>query len=259
MSKRHPLVDRPLVDWDLILVMEPLTIAGALIGAFMNKLLPELLLTLALVLLLGFTAYTTFQKAASLRRKETAALLEAGYRKDGSKLSELTQLVRKGGGDDEDEDDEDDEEERVESSNVEGSNQVDDSDLKVDPTLREILEYERHTPVLNLQILGALFAVVLAINLLKGGGAFKSPLGITCGSSMFWASNVAMLVWILVITALVRRYLVQRNRTKLECGYPFVEGDIQWDDRATLVYPIVCCLAGFTAGMFGIGGGIGTS
>lgn len=25
MKKRHPLADRPLVDWDLILVMEPLT------------------------------------------------------------------------------------------------------------------------------------------------------------------------------------------------------------------------------------------
>ena len=25
MSKRHPLADRPLVDWDLILVMEPLS------------------------------------------------------------------------------------------------------------------------------------------------------------------------------------------------------------------------------------------
>jgi hypothetical protein len=30
-SKRHPLADRPLVDWALILVMEPLMIAGALI------------------------------------------------------------------------------------------------------------------------------------------------------------------------------------------------------------------------------------
>jgi Sulfite exporter TauE/SafE len=27
--KRHPEADRPLVDWDLILVMEPLTMAGA--------------------------------------------------------------------------------------------------------------------------------------------------------------------------------------------------------------------------------------
>lgn len=37
MSKRHPDADRPLVDWDLILVMEPLTIGGALVGSFINK------------------------------------------------------------------------------------------------------------------------------------------------------------------------------------------------------------------------------
>ena len=29
LPKRHPNADRPLVDWDLILVMEPLTMAGA--------------------------------------------------------------------------------------------------------------------------------------------------------------------------------------------------------------------------------------
>ena len=39
--KRHPLADRPLVDWDLILVMEPLTAAGAIIGAYMSKVLPD--------------------------------------------------------------------------------------------------------------------------------------------------------------------------------------------------------------------------
>jgi uncharacterized membrane protein YfcA len=31
-SKRHPSADRPLVDYDLILVMQPMTIAGALLG-----------------------------------------------------------------------------------------------------------------------------------------------------------------------------------------------------------------------------------
>ena len=29
VMKTHPVADRPLVDWDLILVMEPLTMAGA--------------------------------------------------------------------------------------------------------------------------------------------------------------------------------------------------------------------------------------
>ena len=30
--KRHPLADRALVDWDLLVLMEPLTLAGALAG-----------------------------------------------------------------------------------------------------------------------------------------------------------------------------------------------------------------------------------
>jgi uncharacterized membrane protein YfcA len=33
IPKRHPDADRPLVDWDLILVMEPLTMAGAVSSA----------------------------------------------------------------------------------------------------------------------------------------------------------------------------------------------------------------------------------
>lgn len=37
---RHPSADRPLVDWDLILIMEPLTIGGALAGSFLNKVRP---------------------------------------------------------------------------------------------------------------------------------------------------------------------------------------------------------------------------
>ena len=35
-----------------------------------------------------------------------------------------------------------------------------------------------------------------------------------------------------------------------------VEGDIQWDDTHTVVYPMICSLAGVCAGLFGIGGGI---
>ena len=58
-DKRHPLADRPLVDWDLILVMEPLTIAGTLVGAFLNKVLDEQLFVALLVILLGYTACVT--------------------------------------------------------------------------------------------------------------------------------------------------------------------------------------------------------
>ncbi len=62
MKKRHPLADRPRVDWDLILMMEPLTIGGALIGALVNKVIPEEILTILMVVLLGYISWRTISK-----------------------------------------------------------------------------------------------------------------------------------------------------------------------------------------------------
>ena len=127
------------------------------------------------------------------------------------------------------------------------------TDEKAAQELRDILEEERHVPAANVAVLVVLFIVVLAINLLKGGGAFPSPIGIKCGSMSFWIANEIMLGWILIISYFVRSYLVKRFETKERVGYKYVEGDIQWDGRATIVYPCICCLAGFFAGMFGVG------
>jgi hypothetical protein len=103
----------------------------------------------------------------------------------------------------------------------------------------------------NVNILVGLFVVVLAINLLKGGGAFPSPIGIVCGSQNFWIANAIMLGWIILISIYCRTYLVKRFELKQKVGYKYIEGDIQWDSRSTIIYPCICCLAGFFAGMFG--------
>ena len=254
IRKRHPLADRPLINWDLILVMEPLTIAGALMGAFLNKILPELFLTFMLVLLLSFTAYNSLKKAIKMYRKESRKLREQGLKPDGTKESELTHISQREAEDD---------------KNLAGDELLEDMDLQegehpgggadldglpVDANealLKKILEEERTTPVFNVKILVVLFVVVLAMNLLKGGGAFPSPIGIKCGSKAFWIANGIILGWIVIISIYCRNYLVKRNLLKLRIGYKTVEGDIEWDGRATIVYPIICCLAGFFAGMFG--------
>lgn len=258
-KKRHPLADRPLIDWDLILVMEPLTIAGALMGAFLNKLLPELFLTVMLVLLLSFTAYTTLKKAFKMYKAESRKLREQGLKPDGTKESELTHMAQS---------------EDVKDQNQAGDELLDDMDLQEGESpgsgdmesaniatgaaqeLLTILEEERVVPMFNVNILFGLFIVVLAINLLKGGGAFPSPIGIKCGSGSFWIANGIMLGWIIIISFYVRSYLVERFESKARVGYKYVEGDMKWDGRSTIVYPCICCLAGFFAGMFGVGGGI---
>ncbi|KAL3803860.1 hypothetical protein HJC23_004022 [Cyclotella cryptica] len=295
IRKRHPLADRPLVDWDLILVMEPLTIAGALIGAFFNKLLPEAMLVVSLVALLSFTSWTTLRKAVRMYRAESRVMAEAArrVRKDGTVESELTRLAR--------EMEEEEEEEELEDSTVglldaEGGGDVgevengtqgeeqqpqigddnnnafkdakeaeeDDNastfstaaELQNKEILSKILEEERHIPMKHVKVLALTFGVVIVINVMKGGGAFPSPLGIRCGSPSFWISNAIMLGWIIAVSIFARSYLVHRYEIKERVGYPYVEGDIRWDARATIVYPIVCTAAGLFAGMFGVGGGI---
>jgi hypothetical protein len=71
LDKRHPSEDRPLVDWDLILVMEPLTMAGAIVGAFVSKILPDWILVLSLVALLAYTTHGTVKKGLQQWNKES--------------------------------------------------------------------------------------------------------------------------------------------------------------------------------------------
>jgi len=267
VRKRHPLADRPLVDWDLILVMEPLTIAGALAGAFLNKVLPVTLLVVLLVALLSFTAYTSLRKATKMYRKETQFFLQEAHE------SELTRMAHKQAtetqeeaadtlldhmeqADDDDDDDEDNDDDDDDDDNAESTTEHVPLQKMQVTQHQELLDEERVTPMLNIWILVTLFVVVLSVNLLKGGGAFPSPVGIKCGSISFWMANLFMLGWIVLVSLFVRSYLVRRHEVKKECNFPYVEGDIEWDGRATIVYPCICCFAGFFAGMFGIGGGI---
>mmetsp|Transcript_16709 Transcript_16709/g.25240 ORF Transcript_16709/g.25240 Transcript_16709/m.25240 type:complete len:562 (-) Transcript_16709:41-1726(-) len=285
-SKRHPLADRPLVDWDLILVMEPLTIGGALLGAFLNKVLPDAFIVVMLVVLLSFTAYKSLTKAMKMYKLETLHMKqhqavaaddddeeEEGYVEMSVNHHKNEQPVveaKHSAGEPLVMDEKDPElintcsactNDVVSTTDELPPTQTQSDGLMTDDfdqeaALKVILEEERHVPMTNITILVALFVVVLFINIMKGGGAFESPIGIECGGPGFWAANALMLLWIVLVSIRARSYLVQRYYQKQQCRYPYVEGDIQWDAKATIVYPLLCMLAGFFAGMFGIGGGI---
>ena len=100
-----------------------------------------------------------------------------------------------------------------------------------------------------------LFCIVLLINVLMGGGGFDSPLGISCGSVPFWLTQASILAWIVLVSWTGRGYLLEDASRKAEAGYVYLEDDIRWDGRTTIVYPMISAYAGIFAGMFGIGGG----
>lgn len=49
-------------------------------------------------------------------------------------------------------------------------------------------------------IMTAVFVVLLTINLLKGGGAFDSPVGIECGSFAFWATSILSFGYLIAVS-----------------------------------------------------------
>ena len=330
--KRHPECNRPLIDWDLILVMQPMTLAGALLGSFINKLLPELFLTVSLVTLLVYTCKETLEKgfrayAAESKAKEKAAA--------AARESELSRLARAGDELTGDEKQALMAEERAEAGGAglaaggagggysSGSARELEAMLqeetivpwwkvstrpgdgvclmavKRSPALQSLVGQLRHATCLACWQVGALWAVfgaVILVNLLKGGGGFPSPVGISCGSTGYWASTAAMFAWILIVSYFVREYLIDITARRRRIGYRYQvlrnrlahsralvsgvpvgmswchvsprthtcsfsvgvaqAGDIRWDERATVVYPLICIVAGMCAGMFGIGGGI---
>jgi len=76
-----------------MLAMEPLTIAGSVVGTYINALLPLWLLCVLLVLLLGATTIKTGFKGVKMYKKETA-LRESCMKKQLQK--ETTPLLIEG-------------------------------------------------------------------------------------------------------------------------------------------------------------------
>ena len=325
-GRRHPgypAVDRPLIDWDLILVMEPPTLAGALVGANLNKVLPETVILALLVLLLTVTAHGTLRKARRMHARETeearrsrvgartvvdvfeydvatdgdGRMMAAGGGGGGGAPNEYLLLNESpscddddDGGEDRDDDDDDAAAEEVELSDDlaglslryiapihyppptlllrqdigSGGGEGEDGDSSDEDlpevsnpvSMEDILSEERRPRRRNVFLIVSMFLVVLLINILKGGGGFESPLGIACGSALFWLAQISLLVWIVFVSYVGRGYLLEDARRKAEAGYLYLDDDIRWDGKSTLVYPLMSTLAGLFAGMFGIGGGI---
>eukprot|EP01038_Epipyxis_sp_PR26KG_P005986 gene5986-8243_t len=280
LYKRHPDADRPLVDWDLILVMEPLTMAGAVVGAIVSKVLPDWLLVISLVILLAYTTYTTLLKGIEQFKKETKA-------KEFLKKSELSKAII--------EDEENAETERllplnepddssslkqtinpmirIPHKDINNSNSVNsdeaeagnDSSIDLDSSfnknnqeeLNQLIESEKVTPKDKVVILSCMILAVVILNLMKGGGGnFPSPIGIKCGSYNYWMMTGLVLLIVFIVSIWMRSILIEKWKRKKVLNYRYAIGDVEWNERNTIVYPIICFFAGFFAGMFGVGGGI---
>lgn len=226
--KVHPNhIERPLIDWDLILQLEPMTIGGALIGADLNEKLPEMVLLVLMLLLLTFTAYKTLSKAFKLYSEEEKQRSGGGSndgKSDDSTPTEDTPLIHK---------------------HLETGPRI------VDISERQAIQCQVQSAARSLV---SLFAVITVIDLLQGTpeGSGGGPFGLqSCGTYCYWLIEAALFTCIILFSLYVRSSILQRQKS----GGPILS-EIHWDERNTVIYPMLSIMAGLVAGMFGIGGGI---
>uniref|UniRef100_A0A7S1AV26 Uncharacterized protein n=1 Tax=Noctiluca scintillans TaxID=2966 RepID=A0A7S1AV26_NOCSC len=249
--KKHPQRNLPLIDWDLVVIMEPLTIFGAVFGSLLSKVLPNIFLTLSLVLLLGYTGHRTMKKGVLMWNQEGRVREEAQPLDTDLNPAPCDQPL---GG------------EAVSPATL---------DVDVDRPYLDLEETEcQATPATasettvettaepqngtrsKVQGLTLCFAGIVLLTVLRGGGQFPSPLGVSCGGAGFWWLYFSCLPWVLGFAVYFRSMLVADYESKVQTGYSFTEGEIKWTPRNTVVYPLICALAGLCAGLFGVGGGI---
>jgi len=228
--KRHPTANRPLIDWDIMLVMEPLTIAGSVVGTYINALMPPWLLCVLLVVLLGLTTIKTSIKGVTMYRKESAerASSEASNLAIYQTLPGTIQAVLKK-----------DEEDWVHH----------------EPELERLAESESKHSLWKMSIILLCTVGTALITVLKGGEG-ANPLGITCGSTSWWLISLSILPFVFLISIFARKHLVRVYYLKRRLDWEYLETDVHWSERNTIVYPLACSVAGLCAGLFGIGGGI---
>jgi len=292
--KRRPSSNEPLIDWDLILIMEPLTIFGAVFGTLLSKVLPNIVITATLCLILVFMGERTLRKGIGLWRDETLKASahfhgsmaldmelsgETDYEMCKGKAAILSTSDSRG--------------DIMRSPKVQhmGSPSLVVNGSYIQFHSREragSMEFQRpletkvsspklaqkkhlnaaaseafllrqapsRTPWRKIGALTLCCCGTFLLTLLRGGGHFPSPLGFSCGSTGYWALFFAACPWVLLYAAYFRHLLMAEHESKVAFDYEFALGEVHWDSWNTIKYPVICGFSGLLAGMFGVGGGI---
>ena len=250
--KRHPEADRPILDWNLICMLQPFALIGAIIGAYLSKLIPDHILSILLVLILGYAAYRSFEKGMELYRKE-------GYRKLPDEDKFLNENERSDEHDDKNElanpilsahhNDNNNNSNNISNQNGFIEIGIDDHENNENHIQKcDIINKEKQHPLFKIEIIILLFVIVTILNVVKFVTA--------CGSVSYWMIESLNIAWIICISLFLRYLLLEEWKIKASVQYQYCHGEIEWNERNTLIYPPISIFAGLLASTFGIGGGI---
>eukprot|EP00743_Colponemidia_sp_Colp-15_P007836 GILK01008486.1.p1 GENE.GILK01008486.1~~GILK01008486.1.p1 ORF type:complete len:545 (-),score=85.29 GILK01008486.1:211-1803(-) len=288
---RHPDADKAVTDYDTAMVLEPLVLAGTMIGVVLNRMLPGWIILFLLTVVLLITTWTTVRKSLELWAKETAshelsaALYNDKPNSTGNKAPQFIELTETGTDAtafdiptvpiqltlsqnrakqmqqsiDTYQPPRSAAERSVSQADPEHDSQplTRMSSEEVERALEDIRR--REARVVQWDKIGFIFvsyaAVVLA-SLSRGGHGALSPFGVEPCGAVYWLITVAFFVFSCVYTWYLVRKVIREHELKVRVRYVFTKGDVIWTFKSAIRYSLLGVVAGIAAGMLGIGGGM---
>ena len=267
---RHPKARRPMIDYESSTLMQSGELLGVVFGVLLNNLLPAICIVVFLVLILSYNSFKTIKKGIAVRKKETAAFekekkaaeekakAEAGDKEveetpacpdpsNGSTESapapaptSSTKEVKV--------------EIKGEKTKAKAKEEKEEDPYAgMSEELKKIhIEDSKQYPVWAWALLVPMTAYTLGYSLVKN--VIKNADG--CSPAGYWiwyVTPVPILGGFMVFTAYI---LGKRHQRKLAAGFEYLAADMQWDNATLKRFPVTALLAGLTAGLLGIGGGM---
>eukprot|EP00359_Climacostomum_virens_P005314 CAMPEP_0204904664 /NCGR_PEP_ID=MMETSP1397-20131031/4988_1 /ASSEMBLY_ACC=CAM_ASM_000891 /TAXON_ID=49980 /ORGANISM="Climacostomum Climacostomum virens, Strain Stock W-24" /LENGTH=489 /DNA_ID=CAMNT_0052073473 /DNA_START=29 /DNA_END=1498 /DNA_ORIENTATION=+ len=269
--ERNPRVNRPMMHWDLLILLQSPIICGTLFGVLINFSFPEWLILILLELLLLFGTYTTAKKTIENRRKELAERqkasteTEAGGATEMAALKEEPKIVEPT-----DRPPRSDDSDNPDSSNSSSSSsenhdadqavpdevEVKEAKPVMTPGLAQIeKEYTAKVPWKHATVIFFTHAFMVIAILIRGGMGAKSIAGIAQCSEGFFAWIPLFIIICALIGVANSIYVYRRYQWHVAEGYPFLPDDIRWTPKKMVQFMVLAIFAGVASGALGAGGG----
>ncbi|XP_047256285.1 sulfite exporter TauE/SafE family protein 3 isoform X4 [Capsicum annuum] len=216
LKLRHPILDLPIIDYDLSLLLQPMLLLGISIGVVLNILFAEWMVTVLLIILFIVTSTRSFFKGVETWKKETIIKKEVSR--------------------------------RLTSSNA----GAEDAAYKLLPADPRVRNEGYKTPEVSIVdnvywkdfiILIAVWVILLVLHFFKN---YTS----TC-STTYWILNLLQVPVAVGASGYEAVCLYKGTRMVMSSG----EAVITWKVHQLILYCCCGILAGIVGGLLGLGGG----
>jgi uncharacterized membrane protein YfcA len=218
---RHPTKDRPLIDFDIGLLLTAPLLTGVSIGVIINLSIPQWLVLSSMTVLLAYLSIDTTKTAFKIYTKENSS-------KNFVKPLQEPNLI----------------------INI-------NQEKELTPDLEKIYNSEKKTlPPRTLIKILLVFSIVIVTTFIRGSKNFRSIIGIDFCSDLYWIVSFIILLGITGLAWYFCYMMIRNYNYKYKLGYGFDSKDLKWTAKKTALVCVTGLVSGIAAGVIGIGGGI---